>query len=63
MKIRWIPVPVNLTESGTEGAEEDGVSSDKVVPEVRAVEEKLAEMQDKYIGFQLNLTIQEKNSA
>jgi molecular chaperone GrpE len=38
-----------LMESGTAGAVEEGVSSDKSVPEVRAAEEKLAEMQDKYI--------------
>jgi molecular chaperone GrpE len=42
-------IPENESVSGEVAAESEPVVSDKVLPEVRAIEEKLAEMQDKYI--------------
>jgi molecular chaperone GrpE len=38
-----------LTEYASDGHEIEAIVSDKVIPEVNIVEEKLAEMQDKYI--------------
>ena len=37
------------TEHSSDGIAEESTASDKVVPEVKALEEKLAEVQDKYI--------------
>jgi len=37
------------TEHSSEGLAEENTASDKVVPDVKALEEKLAEVQDKYI--------------
>jgi molecular chaperone GrpE len=44
-----IPTSGDLTESASEGVNGGGADADKVVPEERDAEEKLAEMQDKYI--------------
>src|SRR5665811_732912 len=37
------------TEHSSDGLAEENTASDKVVPDVKALEEKLAEVQDKYI--------------
>jgi molecular chaperone GrpE len=44
-----ISVSGNSIESSSDSASGSGASADKVVPEERILEEKLAEMQDKYI--------------
>jgi molecular chaperone GrpE len=43
------PVPEGSGGNGTEASSESEVITDKNVSEIRAVQEKLAEMQDKYI--------------
>ncbi len=44
-----ISEPDDYDKSDLAGSAEAGADSDKVIPEVRAAEEKLAEMQDKYV--------------
>ncbi len=40
---------VESTDDASDALEDEVTGSDKVLPEVKAIEEKLAEMQDKYI--------------